>query len=298
MRYRYFICDVFTDTRFGGNQLAVLPDARGLSDRQMQQIAREFNFSESTFVFPAEAGHTRKVRIFTPTTEMPFAGHPNVGTAFILATAGGFGPIEDSVTVTFEEKAGLVPVSLQKRDGRIWCELSAPQRLSIGKAFSAETLATAVSLDPGDIVMRTHPPQVASVGLPFLMAEVQDRVALERARTYMPGVEAIAAQSVMPDIHLYTLSGDEFDVRARMFAPLDGVPEDPATGSANCALAALLTHHKTERDGSFRWRIAQGVEMGRPSILEARTEKRDGEVVGAWIGGASVLVSEGFIEVD
>jgi trans-2,3-dihydro-3-hydroxyanthranilate isomerase len=298
MRYRYFICDVFTDIRFGGNQLAVLPEAGGLSDRQMQQIAREFNFPESTFVFPAEAGHTRKVRIFTPATEVPFAGHPNVGTAFALATAGEFGPIEESITVTFEEKTGLVPVSIQKRDGHIWCELSAPQRLSLGKAVSAEMLAVAVSLAPGDVVTRTHPPQVASVGLHFLMAELKDRAALERARTNMTGVEALAAEGVTPDVHLYTLSGDEFDIRARMFAPLDGVPEDPATGSANCALAALLTHHKGERDGSFRWRIAQGVEMGRPSVLEARTEKRDGEVVGTWIGGASVLVSEGFIEVD
>jgi trans-2,3-dihydro-3-hydroxyanthranilate isomerase len=298
MRYRYFICDVFTDIRFGGNQLAVLPEAGGLSDRQMQQIAREFNFSESTFVFPAEAGHTRKVRIFTPSIEVPFAGHPNVGTAFALATAGEFGSIEESITVTFEEKAGLVLVLIRKRDGRIWCELKAPQGLSLGKAFTAEMLAAAVSLAPGDVVTRTHPPQVASVGLPFLMAELKDRAALERARTNMPGVEAIAAEGVMPDIHLYTLSGDEFDIRARMFAPLDGVPEDPATGSANCALAALLTHHKSEREGSFRWRIAQGVEMGRPSVLEARTEKRDGEVVGTWIGGASVLVSEGFIEVD
>jgi trans-2,3-dihydro-3-hydroxyanthranilate isomerase len=298
MRYRYFICDVFTDTRFGGNQLAVLPEASGLSDRQMQQIAREFNFPESTFVFPAEAGHTRKVRIFTPATEMPFAGHPNVGTAFVLATAGEFGPIEESVTVTFEEKAGLVPISIQKHDGRIWCELSAPQRLSLGKAFSPEMLAAAVSLAPGDFVTRTHPPQVASIGLPFIIAELKDRGALERARTNIPGLEAIAAEGVVPDIHLYTLSGDDFDIRARMFAPFDGVPEDPATGSANCALAALLTQHKAERDGAFRWRIAQGVEMGRPSTLEARTEKRDGEVVGTWIGGASVLVSEGFIEVD
>ena len=134
MRYRYFICDVFTDTRFGGNQLAVLPEASGLSDRQMQQIAREFNFSESTFVFPPEAGHTRKVRIFTPATEVPFAGHPNVGTAFALATAGELGPIDGSITVTFEEKAGLVPVSIHQREGRIWCELSAPQRLSLGKS--------------------------------------------------------------------------------------------------------------------------------------------------------------------
>lgn len=295
MRYRYFICDVFTDTRFGGNQLAVLPDARGLSDRRMQQIAREFNFSESTFVLPPETGHTRKVRIFTPATEVPFAGHPNVGTAFALATAGEFGPIDGPVTVTFEEKAGLVPVAIHRREGGIWCELSAPQRLSIGKAISPEKVAAAVSLHADHLVTATHPPQVASVGLPFLMAEVRNRAALERARVNMNGIDAIAAEGVTPDIHLYTHSGDEFDIRARMFAPLDGVPEDPATGSANCALAALLTHHERE-DGSFRWRIAQGVEMGRPSVLEARAERRDGEVAGVWIGGSSVLVSEGWIE--
>jgi len=298
MRYRYFICDVFTDTRFGGNQLAVLPEASGLSDRQMQQIAREFNFSESTFVFPPEAGQTRKVRIFTPATEVPFAGHPNVGTAFALATAGEFGPIGESITVTFEEKAGLVPVSIHDRGGRIWCELSAPQRISLGKIIPAEMVAAAVSLNPDAVVTRTHQPRVASVGLPFLMAELENRAALERARVNMNGIDAIAAEGVTPDIHLYTRSASEFDIRARMFAPLDGVPEDPATGSANCALAGLLSHHDEAADGSFQWRIAQGVEMGRPSVLEARAEKRGGEVTGVWIGGASVLVSEGWIEID
>jgi trans-2,3-dihydro-3-hydroxyanthranilate isomerase len=297
MRYRYYICDVFTDTRFGGNQLAVLPEAQGLSDRKMQQIAREFNFAESTFVFPPEAGHTRKVRIFTPSTEVPFAGHPNVGTAFVLATAGEFGPIESSIAVTFEEKAGLVPITIQRREGdRLWCELSAPQRLSLGKTISAQSLARAVSLTPDDIVTRTHPPQVASVGLPFLMTELKDRAALQRARVNMDGLDALVAEGVTPDVHLYVRSGDDFDIRARMFAPLDGVPEDPATGSANCALAGLLSHHEKKTDGSFHWRIAQGVEMGRPSVLEARTEKKDGTVVQVWIGGASVLVSEGTIE--
>src|SRR5438477_1350335 len=126
MDYHYYICDVFTDTRFGGNQLAVLPEAVGLSAEQMQQIAREFNFSESTFVLPAEAGHTRRVRIFTPTAELPFAGHPNVGTAFVLAAAGELGGLDEPITVTFEEKAGVVPISIQRR-GRtgIWCELAA-----------------------------------------------------------------------------------------------------------------------------------------------------------------------------
>jgi trans-2,3-dihydro-3-hydroxyanthranilate isomerase len=299
MRYRYYLCDVFTDTLFCGNQLAVLPAADGLSDKQMQQIAREFNFSETTFVLPAEAGHTRRLRIFTPTAEIPFAGHPNIGSAFALAAAGELGPIDTPITVTFEERAGLVPISIQRRDGSlIWCELAAPERLSLGKAISAQALASAVSLGPGDIVTTTHLPQVASVGLPFLMAELKDRAALEQARTNMAGVHALVAEGVSPDVHLYTHSTDEFHIRARMFAPLDGVPEDPATGSANCALAALLSHYNDAKSDSFRWRIAQGVEMGRPSVLEARTEKREGMVVGAWIGGASVLVSEGFIEVD
>lgn len=299
MGYRYLICDVFTDRRFGGNQLAVLPDARGLTDRQMQQIAREFNFAESTFVLPPERGQTRRVRIFTPTKEVPFAGHPNVGTAFVLASLGELGPVEGSVTVTFEEAAGLVPVTIERRaDGKLWCELSAPETLSIGKRFSAEMLAAAVSLSVDDVVTTTHLPLVVSVGLPFVVAELRDRAALERARCNMAGLDVIAAQGVVPDIHLYVQSNDDFAIRARMFAPFDGVPEDPATGSANAALAALLTHCKPESEGDFRWRIAQGVEMGRPSVLDARTEKRGGQVTAARIGGGSVLVSEGTIEVD
>ena len=266
MRYQYYICDVFTDTRFGGNQLAVLPKADGLSVEQMQQIAREFNFSESTFVLAAEKGHSRKIRIFTPTTEVPFAGHPNIGTAFVLAAAGEFGRIETSITVSFEEKAGLVPVFIQRRsESVLWCELQAPESLSIGQTISRDLLASAVSLRSDDIVTKTHSPQVASVGLPFLFAELR-------------GSSALA--------------------RARMFAPLSGVLEDPATGSANCTLAGLLAHYSEMASGSLKWRIAQGVEMGRPSVLEARSEKDQGTVVATWVGGTSVLVGEGFIEID
>ena len=297
--FRYFICDVFTDTRFGGNQLAVVPDARGLSDRAMQQIAREFNFSESTFVLPPERGYTRRVRIFTPRAEVPFAGHPNVGTAFVLAATGALGTVDRPLTVTFEEGAGPVPVTIQRgAGGTIWCELSAPEPLSLGAVVPAETVAAAVSLSPDDVVTRTHPPQVASVGLPFLVAELRDRAALERARPAMQGVDAVIALGVVPDIHLYIHSDDGFDLRARMFAPLDGVQEDPATGSANCALAALLGRFDPMADGIRRWRIAQGVEMGRPSLLEASVVKRAGSVIEARIGGASVLVSEGTIDVD
>jgi trans-2,3-dihydro-3-hydroxyanthranilate isomerase len=213
LRYRYYICDVFTEVRFGGNQLAVLPEATGLSDRQMQQIAREFNFSETTFVFPAEVGHTVNCR------------RP---CAFSSAT------------------------------------------------ISAELLASAVSLAPEDIVTKTHLPQVASVGLPFLMAEVKDRAALARARPNVEKLAALVNEGAPAGIHLYTHSADEFDIRARMFAPLDGVPEDPATGSANCALAGLLSHYNEAAEGVFHWLISQGVEMGRPSVLSggAGGEKR------------------------
>ena len=299
MRYRYFTCDVFTDTRFGGNQLAVLPEADGLSDEQMQQIAREFNFSETTFVLPPEAGHDCRVRIFTPPREVPFAGHPNIGTAFVLARMGVFGALEAPTSVTFEEQAGPVPVAIHKRQrGRIWCELTAPQGLTLGKTVSAQFVASAVALTADDILTTAHAPQVASVGLPFLIAELRDREALARARPDVSGLEGLIAEGIeQPDVHLYVRTSDGFDIRARMFSPLDGIPEDPATGSANCALVGLLSHLDEAASGAFSWRIAQGVEMGRPSVLEARTEKRDGVVVNVWIGGESVMVSEGLIEV-
>ena len=296
-RYQYFTCDVFTETRFGGNQLAVLPDATGLTDGQMQQIAREFNFAESTFVFPSDS-FTRRVRIFTPVNELPFAGHPNVGTAFVLATTGALGAIgEAPKTITFEEKAGPVPISVRKQNGLIWCELTAPQILSLGKTASIESVCRAVCLEPGDIIGETHPPQVASVGTPFLFVQLKDRLALERARYNVDGIDAIRAQGLPGSIHLYTLSGDEFDIRCRMFAPASGIPEDPATGSANVALAAMLGHYHPSSSGDFSWRIGQGIEMGRPSVLHARAEKRAGVVVKSFIGGPSVMVAEGVMEV-
>lgn len=299
MKYRYYICDVFTNQRFGGNQLAVLPDARGLNDKQMQLIAREFNFSESTFVFQADEGHTRKVQIFTPAREVPFAGHPNIGTAFVLASCGELEEMGEPTEIVFEEKAGLVQVMIRKSDeGVISCELKAPQVLSLGKVLPVETVAAAVSLSASEIVTDTHLPMVASVGLPFLMVELRDQSALEKARINLNGFEQIAAQGVIPDIHVYIRSHDEFDIRARMFAPFDGVPEDPATGSANCALAGLLGHFHESTSGNFAWRIAQGVEMGRPSLLQARAEKKAGEIISTWIGGNCVMVSEGYIYVD
>jgi len=298
MKYRYYICDVFTETRFGGNPLAVLPNADGLSAQQMQSIAREFNFSESTFVFPPQAGQTRRVRIFTPTREIPFAGHPNVGTAFVLAAIGEFGEIR-SQTVTFEEDAGLVPISIHADNGRVVrCELAAPQPVSLGKTIAPERIAAAVSLSAADIVTATHAPQVASVGLPFVITELKDRATLGRARANPAAFESLLAEDVRPSLHFYAHAKDGFDVRARMFAPLSGVPEDPATGSATCALAGLLAHYSAQSDATFTWRIAQGVEMGRPSTLIARAAKKAGVVEKTWVGGASVLFSEGVLHLD
>jgi trans-2,3-dihydro-3-hydroxyanthranilate isomerase len=297
MKYQFYTCDVFTNVRFGGNPLAVLPDAGGLSTVQMQQVAREFNYSESTFVLPGPDKFTKQVRIFTPTREVRFAGHPNIGTAFTLASMGQFGGFEGEVRVVFEEAAGSVPISIRHQNSELWCELRAPESLSLGPSMPVDLVASALSLKPEDIVTGTHQPLVASVGLPFVMVEVTNRAALERARSNIPAMETIHSQGVMPDILLYVCSADEFDIRARMFAPLDGVPEDPATGSANCALVAMLGHFKAEADGDFSWRIAQGVEMNRPSELCARINKRSGLITDVWIAGTCRMVCEGFIEI-
>jgi trans-2,3-dihydro-3-hydroxyanthranilate isomerase len=299
MRYRYYLCDTFTDTRFGGNQLAILPEATGLSDGQMQKIAREFDLTETTFVFPSEAGHHRKVRIFTPTTEVPFAGHPHIGTAFTLATVGEFGEIGSTIQVYFEGQSGVVPISVSRFGNKPFsCRLAAPEKLTLGNVASPQLLAAAVSLDAADIVTINHPPREASVGLPFLFAELKNRNALKRAAVDMKKLRNLAGEGLTADIHLYVHSADDFDIRARVFAPLDGVPEDPATGSANCALAGILAHYDEDPNGLYQWHIAQGVEMGRPSVLNAGAEKENGKVVATTIGGACVMVAEGTIEVD
>ena len=294
MRYRYHTCDVFTDTRFGGNPLAVLPEASGLSDRQMQQIAREFNLSETSFVFPPESGHTRRVRIFTTEEELPFAGHPNVGTAFVLASTGALGELRSPLTVTFEEKAGVVPIGIAVSEGRVTsCELAAPKSFSLGKTIPVPLVAAALSLAPEEVKTETHDPQVGSCGLPFVIAELRDGSALERCRVDQAGFDAFVAAGVRPSLYVYVRSADGLELRARSFGAR--VPEDPATGSAGCALAGFCAHLNTEASGSFTYRIVQGVELGRPSLLIARAEKTAG-MVRTWIGGACVPVSEGFLE--
>jgi trans-2,3-dihydro-3-hydroxyanthranilate isomerase len=276
----------------------VIPEASGLSDVQMQQIAREFNFSESAFVFPPVDDCTRRVRIFTPATEVPFAGHPNVGTAFVLASIGELGEIGSRTVVTFDEKAGRVPVEIHHDGADLQCVVTAPRLLSVDSVVDRGLVSAALSLTPDDIVASTHPPQVASVGLPFVFVEVRDRDALARARIDMSGFDAIRATGVVPDVLFYSRSDDAFDIRARMFAPFDGVPEDPATGSAAACLGGLLSHYNGVADGTFTLRIAQGVEMGRPSALVAEADKTDGRVVATRVGGHSVMVCDGHMLID
>jgi trans-2,3-dihydro-3-hydroxyanthranilate isomerase len=298
MRYRFLTADVFTGQRFGGNPLAVLPEARGLDAAAMQKIAREFNLSETVFVLPPEMGHCRRLRIFTPAAEMPFAGHPTIGTALILAATGEV-PLDGEITrIVFEEGAGPVPVTIRAQDGHpVFAQLRAPQAPDLQGGFSAALIASALCLSPSDLVAERDLPCVVSCGLPFLLVRVRDREALGRARlnrsVWSRHLEGTAAAHVF----LFTDAQDaDHDFQARMFAPGGGVEEDPATGSAAAALGGWLGLASPLTDGAICRVIAQGLEIGRPSRLEVEVEKRAGEVE-VRVGGAAVLVSEGRIEV-
>ena len=297
--------DVFTAQRFGGNPLAVFPRAEGLTDAQMQAIAREFNLSETTFVLPpADPRNHARVRIFTPTNEMPFAGHPNVGTGFVLACAMDNPPEH----LTFEEIAGLVRVHiLRGPDKQITgTRISAPRALSIHDAVSTETAAACASLSVSNFLTTAHPPLVASVGTEFVIAEVATLEALVRATPDIAAFRAAAAKAGAP-AHGQTLrfalllyvrvGGEATRLRTRMFAPLGGVLEDPATGSANAALAALLTSLAPGEDVALHYEIEQGVEMGRPSLLLASARKTAEGPVTATIAGSCVPVMRGTLEV-
>lgn len=294
MRYPYHILDVFTDRPFGGNQLAVLPDARGLDAATMQRIAREFNFSESTFVLPPEdAANTRRVRIFTPFRELPFAGHPNIGTAIALVASG---EVEAGV-LRFEEGAGLVPVRVeQDAADALHAELTAPRPPELGDVFEAAELAPVLGLAEADIVIDRHPPRLVSAGIPFLCIELRDRDALARSRLTTDAAERLADCATGFLVYTHE-AGEGLDLRMRMYAPAVGVPEDPATGSAAVALAGLLALLDERDTVTLHWRIAQGVEMGRPSLLQASADKQDGAVTAIRVAGMAVRVAEGWIEV-
>jgi len=301
MRLNFVTVDVFTTTQFAGNPLGVVLNAEGLSSEQMQAIAAEFNLAETTFVLPPkDPAHTAEVRIFTPRHEMPFAGHPNVGTAFALAREGkSYGRPVDGDNVIFEEKAGLVPISLLKDGATVsGARLASPQALSVTDEIPADLVARACSLSADDILTTNHRPCIASCGAPFILAELRSRDALARAS----GRAEIFAQEISKYPATSTLIYTQVDegdihVRARMFAPHRGIPEDPATGSANVALIGLLAKLRPEQDLHLSRTIAQGVEMGRPSLLMAEADKKNGTVTATYIGGRCVPVMSGSIDL-
>jgi trans-2,3-dihydro-3-hydroxyanthranilate isomerase len=301
MQRRYITVDVFTDRAFGGNPLAVVLDAGGLSTAQMQSIAAEFNYSETTFVLPPQDGaNDAQVRIFTVRSEIPFAGHPNIGTAFVQATQATKAPAR----LRFEEKAGLVPVEILSEQGRVTgAELTAPQPLKRLSEVEVAQAAACLSLSADDVRTERHVPQIVSVGLPFLMVEVASRDALKRARPDAAAFASIFPRDGSDAVYFYTRDvppGEQpLDLQARMFHPGSrGLSEDPATGSATAAAATLLAELDNARDGELKLRIGQGVDMGRPSLLLTRVVKQGDKVVSVHVGGACVTMMEGTLQLE
>ena len=261
--------DVFTKTRFFGNQLAVVFDAGGLSDAQMQTIAAEFNLAESVFISaPDDSAHTAKVRIFTPKYEMPFAGHPTVGASIAIATAGKLqGPLH------LELKAGLFRIELSNDDGHIFAEFENPNLPSENHtAPNIGDIEAALSLPAGSVSSGDHRPRIIGAGVNFLYVHASlDHV--RSARVNSAAFDALGLQEAV-GVLLYAEGGDGdgVDFHVRMFAPGAGVAEDAATGSAAAALPGQLALAETLRDGEHHLTIEQGIEMGRPSIIKLRMD--------------------------
>ncbi|MEO1639403.1 MAG: PhzF family phenazine biosynthesis protein [Pseudomonadota bacterium] len=276
----YVVYDVFTDCRFGGNPLAVIPHAQAVPEDQLQKIAREFNFSETTFVYPPEnPDHTARVRIFTPTMEIPFAGHPTIGTAIALRDAGRDGPM------VLELGVGPIPCGF---DGENAAFTTMVPLERVGSP-DIPLVAACLGLSEDAVTSQTHAPMQAGVGLPFVFVELRDKAALTACA---PAIDKFreGASRYPTDIDFaifaYVRSGQAVD--ARMFAPLDNIPEDPATGSAAAALTALLTDI-LEADLSLT--ITQGETMGRPSTIHAKSTRAAD--VAITISGTAVKVMEG-----
>jgi trans-2,3-dihydro-3-hydroxyanthranilate isomerase len=294
-RYRYLTCDVFTDRPFCGNPLAVLPDARGLTDTQMQSIAREFNYSETTFVLPAaDPRHAARVRIFTPGAELPFAGHPTIGTAFVLATIGALP--REAGEIVFEEGVGPVPVAIFRDDGRVThCRLTAARLPEAGPPPpAAGELAKMLSLADGEVLAGAA---CWSCGVPFLVVPVADLDALARCALDLSLWRQLLAGYPTQKVYPVARVG-ELQWRVRMFAPGLGVAEDPATGSAAAAFAGWLAARLPQpRDGALAVRLQQGVEMGRPAELQVEFDRSAGHIGAVRVGGAAVLLADGTLSV-
>lgn len=298
MNVPFYTLDVFTDRAFAGNPLAVITEANGVPEARLARIAREFNLSETVFVYPpAEAAHTARVRIFTPAQELPFAGHPTVGTAVLLATLRGLDVSAGETLITLEEGVGLVPVRVRRGEQATFAQLSVaklPELIAAGP--SRGELARALGITESDVAQVRPGPAVYSCGVPFLYVELVDRRAVAGCRLDGSAWEQLVKVHRLPE-EVFVFAADpelpDSDFRARMFAPGISVPEDPATGSAVAALAGQLHARSRLYDGTHAWRVEQGFEMGRPSILDLECDVTGGEIAAVRVGGNAVIVSRG-----
>lgn len=294
-RLAFRTLDVFTDERFRGNPLAVVLDAGGLDTAEMQAIAGEFNLSETVFVTAIDAAAARAdVRIFTPKAELPFAGHPTVGTALLLAREGLGIAQGAGRRLVLAEGAGDVPVAIELADGHpVRARFTAPGEPSIGAPVDAAPVAEALGLDASDLTGIA--PRSAGFGVMFLMVELASLDALARAALTLPPAALLDA-GLENGVYLFTRATPDGTIRVRMFAPLHGIVEDPATGAAAAGLAALLADADAAATLDGSWRIVQGVEMGRRSVIDITAAKRDGGIGPVTVAGGAVSVSEGWLE--
>ena len=294
--YHFVLVDVFTDTMFGGNQLAVITDARGLSSAQMQKIAREFNFSETTFVLPAPTADARHViRIFTPRAELPFAGHPTLGTAAVLSYLQLSPAADAHGTVIYEEAIGPIAVRVQPARGQtVFAEFEIVAALDMRPAPSLTDLACAIGVAPSAV----RETWCAGIGLPFCFVHLTDERAVDVAVVDHKLWQGIVARGCAPQLFLFC--GDFTDggmLYARMLAPAIGIAEDPATGSACVGLVASLSERSPLREAVLGLTIRQGIAMGRPSLLEAYAHRLEGRTHHLRLRGNSVIVAEGSIKI-
>ncbi|MEQ1690483.1 MAG: PhzF family phenazine biosynthesis protein [Gemmatimonas sp.] len=307
---RYVTADVFTSAPFTGNPLAIVFGADALSTDMLLSITKEFNYSETVFVFPPDdPAHTRRVRIFTPEGELPFAGHPTVGTAHALVALGEVAASGDEVTVVLGEGVGPVPVRVRLENGvpvhaQLTTAMLPEERDDVP---TIDQLADVLSLSPQDFVGGAHAPRTVNCGIPWLIVPLASVDAVRRARIRMePWERHLAGRwGSWPFIFAMTEGQTDpstpahvhgVDIRARAFLPGAAVPEDPATGSANACLAGYLAA-RTPRDGILRWEVAQGVEMGRASRLSLEVQKTAGRIDAVRVGGATVLINDGTMRV-
>jgi len=298
MRLRFYTLDVFTDRPFGGNPLAVVLDADPLSSERMQSIAAEFNLSETVFVLkPAKAGANRKkLRIFTPQAELPFAGHPTVGTSYLLARLKLIELRASDSIMVLEEPVGDVPVKVEYGvDGPRSTRMSVPKMPERGpEPPRLADLAAMLSLAETELL----PGHAAySCGVPFLFVPVRDAGAIARAKLRSDLWEKLLSAWWAKSVFVFTTEtlAQEADIHARMFAPAMGITEDPATGGAAAALAGYL-HAQDRHEGRRNWLVEQGFEMGRPSNIELEADASGGIITAVRVGGSSVLMSEGWCE--